>query len=418
MRLINSDLGVSGIYRALLLENNKVYIPGVFNIKLINNDGSINENIYEMHKDAFPTAYFSAPNKKCTENEIPASCWVTFEGGDLKRPIIMGYLGDSIKTANISNGSGGATTSESGSSGGVSGGKDLQGGQIVDALFTAYYSTPDNYSSAENILQGGPTAANGETLDYTKNTCAAPKSVPFDTNIKVMDTGTQYDGVIYRVNDRGGAITIENGVYHFDLLMKDKTTAYDFGRRTGKAMIGGTIVETGRNIANTGSSVINYSNWRYPLSFKTEPGSAGYFGDARSNGRIHAGIDLYTKGNGKNYTNAPVYACESGIVVETTSDFLYAGVGSIAIKHADGSVIRYGEVNGTVSGNVTKGQVIGYVPTNRAGNAMIHFEVYAGTASGGLTNSQNMTYDYVPAKNYKRRRDLCDPSFVQSLPLS
>ena len=101
-----------------------------------------------------------------------------------------------------------------------------------------------------------------------------------------------------------------------------------------------TVNNNGGSNGNS-NGVINYSNWRYPLSFKTEPGSAGHFGDARSNGRIHAGIDLYTKGNGKNYNNAPVYACEAGVVVENISNFLYAGVGSIAIKHNDGSIIRY-----------------------------------------------------------------------------
>ena len=49
---------------------------------------------------------------------------------------------------------------------------------------------------------------------------------------------------------------------------------------------------------------------------------------------------------------------------------------------------------------------------------MIHFEVYSGKATGSLTDTSNSTYDHVPNKNYQRRKDLCDPSFVQNLPLS
>lgn len=71
----------------------------------------------------------------------------------------------------------------------------------------------------------------------------------------------------------------------------------------------------------------------------------GHFGDARSGGRVHAEIDLFTKGNGIDNTNCPVYACQSDIVIEISNNFYEPGVGSIAIQHSNGSVIRYGEVN-------------------------------------------------------------------------
>ena len=99
------------------------------------------------------------------------------------------------------------------------------------AIYTAYYP-------ANTALQGGLYDAMGNKLDPSKNTCAAPKDVPFGTKIKVMDTGTDRDGQIYTVTDRGGAITVKNGTYHIDLLMANKDAAYSFGRRTGKVEIG------------------------------------------------------------------------------------------------------------------------------------------------------------------------------------
>ena len=104
-------------------------------------------------------------------------------------------------------------------------------GKKVKAKFTGYYP-------ANNSMEGGFYAANGEKLNYKKKTCAAPKSIPFNTQIQVLKTGTKQDDKVYRVNDRGGAIKVVNGVYHFDLLFKNKTEANNFGVRTGYAIIG------------------------------------------------------------------------------------------------------------------------------------------------------------------------------------
>lgn len=119
-------------------------------------------------------------------------------------------------------------TTENNSSSSSSG--EVQGKE-VDAIFTAYYP-------ANNSMQGGFYDAQGNKLDPSKLTCAAPKSIAFGTMVKVLNTGTDRDNLVYKVTDRGGAIIIKDGVYHFDLLMKDKKTAYAFGRRKGKAIIG------------------------------------------------------------------------------------------------------------------------------------------------------------------------------------
>lgn len=131
-------------------------------------------------------------------------------------------------------------TETSSSSNGVT----VSGGKEVDAEFTAYYPSNDP-------MQGGFKSANGETLKPQNLTCAAPKEVSFGTKIQVKGTGTSRDGVVYRVNDRGGAIKIVNGVYKIDLLMSTRQEAYSFGRRKGKAVIG---VSTTSNSNDSSSS--------------------------------------------------------------------------------------------------------------------------------------------------------------------
>ena len=120
----------------------------------------------------------------------------------------------------------------------LDGSATVTGGKEVNAEFTAYYPANDS-------MQGGLLDAMGNKLDPNKLTCAAPKSVPFKTKIQVKGTGTDRDNLVYTVTDRGGAIVIDsNGVYHIDLLMKDKKSALAFGRRKGKALIGVEVSET------------------------------------------------------------------------------------------------------------------------------------------------------------------------------
>lgn len=120
----------------------------------------------------------------------------------------------------------------------LDGSATVTGGKEVNAEFTAYYP-------ASNSMQGGFLDAMGNKLNPNKLTCACPKSVPFKTKIQVKNTGTDRDNLVYTCTDRGGAIVIDsNGVYHIDLLMKDKKSALAFGRRKGKALIGVEVSET------------------------------------------------------------------------------------------------------------------------------------------------------------------------------
>lgn len=102
----------------------------------------------------------------------------------------------------------------------------------VKAMFTAYYP-------ADNAMEGGFLDALGNKLDPSKNTMAAPSCVPFHTMVTIEGTGTERDGTTYEVLDRGGAITVDNGVYHFDILMRTEAECNNWGIKYGYAVIGG-----------------------------------------------------------------------------------------------------------------------------------------------------------------------------------
>lgn len=105
---------------------------------------------------------------------------------------------------------------------------------VANAEYTAYY--PNN-----DPLNGGLKDAQGNKLNPSaKNTCAAPKEIPFGTKIRVSGTGTDCDGQVYEVTDRGGAIKYNKATntYRIDICMIDKASCTSFGRRKGTIEIG------------------------------------------------------------------------------------------------------------------------------------------------------------------------------------
>lgn len=148
------------------------------------------------------------------------------------------------------------------------------------------------------------------------------------------------------------------------------------------------------------------SGWTFPTRQRpTDSYMTGMrrFGASRSGGRrLHAAADLYRT------RNEPVVAAASGTVIRDRYYF-YEGTYAIEVKHSGGRVARYGEVTGQAAPgvgpnkSVAKGQVIGYIGKVSSGccSPMLHFELYAGTASGALSQS---------GTRYQRRSDLMDPS--------
>lgn len=125
------------------------------------------------------------------------------------------------------------------------------------------------------------------------------------------------------------------------------------------------------------------------------------FGAARDGGlRKHAGCDLIAP------RGTFIYAIEDGFVHERARHF-YRGTLQLAIRHAAG-LVRYCEVEDDdlvralkPGATVKSGQVIAHVGKMYR-DSMLHFELYACTASGPLTVLSNA--------GFQRRSDLTDPA--------
>jgi len=130
------------------------------------------------------------------------------------------------------------------------------------------------------------------------------------------------------------------------------------------------------------------------------------FKASRSKGRLHAACDLYR------VTGEQALSISTGTVIRDKYYF-YEGTYAIEIKHTGGKVARYGEITGKAAANiglnrtVVAGQTVGYIGKVNSGCCMpmLHFELYAGTASGSLSQSGNP---------FQRRKDLIDPTKLLS----
>ena len=145
----------------------------------------------------------------------------------------------------------------------------------------------------------------------------------------------------------------------------------------------------------------------FPIPFVPElayTAGARYFGAGRSGGRKHAGCDLIAP------RGTDVYAVDDGIVIQGPYHF-YSKTYALEVKH-DNFVVRYGEIEKDVAAGVraeaklSRGQLIGSV----GGLKMLHFEMYSGSETGGLTVRSNPPY--------QRRSDLIDPTpYLDAWPL-
>lgn len=129
------------------------------------------------------------------------------------------------------------------------------------------------------------------------------------------------------------------------------------------------------------------------------------FGANRSKGRrLHAACDLYrTEGE-------RVRSAIQGKIIRDIY-FFYQGTYALEVKTKDGRVIRYGEIKGkraqNVAGGATlrTGDTVGYVGKVNSGccEPMLHFEMYQGTKSGSLSQSNG---------KFSRRSDLMNPTRI------
>ncbi len=154
-------------------------------------------------------------------------------------------------------------------------------GKTATAELTGYTPHPSENGYGPVGPNGRSLDARGKELNPEYCVCAAPSDVKFGTLVKFSGTGTDIDGKIYRVVDRGGAIVhghcAECGGdrYRFDLLFPDKKTANTFGHRHKCTVQFGDIVNDDGETTSTGSS--NDSN-----STTTSGGGSTYLKTTRS----------------------------------------------------------------------------------------------------------------------------------------
>ena len=125
------------------------------------------------------------------------------------------------------------------------------------------------------------------------------------------------------------------------------------------------------------------------------------------NERKHAGCDLYAP------KGTPILAVADGTVTHHSMQFYRPTegapwVGALEVWHPGLGKVRYAEIDRPADGidvlsKVVAGQVIAYVgQVAGMAHAMLHFEMYAGTANGPLTDEND--------KPFERRADLQDPT--------
>lgn len=103
--MINNDNNTTGIYKAVMLDkdsNNdiRVWVPAISSIKLAtvsDNKYNITSETIKKYYDVLPKANMAKFYHGIVRHREVETCWVVFENGDMKYPVIVGYQGQSIR---------------------------------------------------------------------------------------------------------------------------------------------------------------------------------------------------------------------------------------------------------------------------------------------------------------------------------
>lgn len=112
------------------------------------------------------------------------------------------------------------------------------------------------------------------------------------------------------------------------------------------------------------------------------------FGDYRSGGRTHEGIDILAT------LGQEIYAVDDGVLTDTADASASLSGNAWGLTATDGTYYFYAHLSGfapglTLGSSVRRGQVIGYVgDTGNAGprNYHLHFEIHPGGQRSAAVN--------------------------------
>ena len=153
--------------------------------------------------------------------------------------------------------------------------------------------------------------------------------------------------------------------------------------------------------------------WTCPLKvpFGEVVGSRTFASSRGGGKRAHAGLDFVAPHGTK------VYAITDGTVQRVA--VFFENTWAVEVKNTDGTILRYCEIATTlkVGDKLSQGDLVGTIlRAEKSKTEMLHMEVYFGNGEGMLTQSGNKTYTYVDSsKNFMRRSDLMDPTFLKDL---
>lgn len=413
--MINSDLNVGGIHRAFIVTvggDIRIYIPGLTSLIAgsnapVNEDGTINKESYEDNKNSLPKPIWCLPNLEAKQHDEVHPCWVTFENGDSKRPIIMGFLGKGIKYSAGANGGSAGGSYNPGNNKYV--GDGTTGNENGDYIFKKLIEAGASIGGACAVLGNiviessfDPIADNGShrgiaQWDYNHNNQSGRwyllKKWCNDNNYSnkydTIEAQTAY--LIYdlqteatwmsKTNNQGWNNICKDIVTEEEIKNLTDSIRLNYERcgeqgtqgRRDKAIDFWNIFKNGTIENNQYIENITISSEGYAWPVPGYNYISSYYGSRNSG--FHYGIDI----SGTNILGAQIVATKSGII--RTNAWNEGGYGWwVAIEHDNGMYSRYGHMkqqsNIQVGTYVNQGDVIGYVgSTGRSTGPHLHFEI-------------------------------------------
>ena len=186
--LMNQDFMSGGVYRAFIIKrsDSRVFIPGLCDKNILDSNGDISNEEFEKIKKMLPLALYNSPEIEKLLDDKPTPCFVAFENGNMKRPIVIGYFGKGVKSVP---GSGGSGTSSGSSSGGTS-----SGNSNYDPTLGLVNYTINNVSIRKNIMF---TSSNKNSCQYLViHTSCGPGASAQSIADSVKNQGLSIHGVI------------------------------------------------------------------------------------------------------------------------------------------------------------------------------------------------------------------------------